>query len=86
MTRTTSSARYLVEKHYRVKELAALWGCCGRTISARFMNEPGVLNLGSRRWALLCIPESVASRVHQTYSGAWPVLETCRGRKTLKLG
>jgi len=60
-------------KHYRVKELAALWGMSPDTINRLFAKEPGVLQVnnfgsGKRKYALLSIPESVALRVHQRLS------------------
>jgi hypothetical protein len=59
-----------LEKHYRVKELAALWGFCDKTIMKMFADEPGVIRLssgssGKRRYVTLSIPESVALRVHE---------------------
>jgi hypothetical protein len=61
------------EKHYRVRELAAIWGMSPDTITRLFSNELGVLQVnnfgnGKRRYALLSIPESVALRVHQRLS------------------
>src|SRR6202162_5931870 len=57
-----------VEKHYRVKELADLWGFSENTIIKLFSNEDGVLRLesptGKRKYATLSIPETVATRVH----------------------
>lgn len=57
------------EKHYRVKDLAELWGVSKHTITKLFENEPGVLRLefptGKRKYVTLSIPESVAARVHQ---------------------
>lgn len=58
------------EKHYRVNELADLWGFSRHTIIRLFADEPGVLNLGRlrserRRYVSLSIPESVALRVHE---------------------
>jgi hypothetical protein len=44
------------ERHYRVKELAALWGFCENTIIKQFANEPGVIRLqqgGRRKYATL---------------------------------
>ena len=34
-----------LEKHYRVRELAELWGFCDNTIIRIFANEPGVIQL-----------------------------------------
>lgn len=57
------------EKHYRVKELAGLWGFCDNTIIKLFGDEPGVLRLdtlgGKRKYVTLSIPASVALRVHE---------------------
>src|ERR1022692_1943704 len=60
-------------KHYRVKELAAIWGMSSDTITRLFSNEPGVLQVnnfgnGKRKYTLLSIPESVALRVHESLS------------------
>ena len=69
--RRTSSMRdsLAVEKHYRVKELADLWGFSENTIIKLFSNEDGVLRLesptGKRKYATLSIPETVAIRVHE---------------------
>ena len=58
-----------VEKHYRVKELADLWGFSENTIIKLFSNEDGVLRLesptGKRKYATLSIPETIAIRVHE---------------------
>jgi len=58
------------EKHYRVKELAGLWGLAPKTVIRLFADEAGVICLandvtGKRKYATLSIPESVASRVHE---------------------
>ena len=56
-------------KHFRVKELAELWGFCDNTIIKLFADEPGVLHLervtAKRTYTTLSIPESVALRVHE---------------------
>jgi hypothetical protein len=58
-----------LEKHFRVRELAELWGFCDNTIIRLFTDEPGVIRLersaGRRKYVTLSIPESVASRVHE---------------------
>src|ERR1017187_1101505 len=58
-----------LEKHYRVGELAALWGFCDNTIIKWFADEPDVLRpvrlAGKRKYVTLSIPESVALRVHE---------------------
>ncbi|SRR5581483_7055677 len=61
-----------LEKHYRVRELAALWGFSDNTIIRMFACEPGVVRLesgaGRRKYTTLSIPESVALRVHERLS------------------
>ena len=61
-----------LEKHYRVRELAALWGFSDNTIIRMFGCEPGVVRLeagaGRRKYTTLSIPESVALRVHERLS------------------
>src|SRR5664280_1787228 len=60
------------KKHYRVKELAELWGFCDNTVIGLFANEPGVLRLervtAKRSYATLSIPQDVALRVHERLS------------------
>src|SRR4249919_1635872 len=55
-----------LEKHYRVRELATLWGFSDNTIIRIFASEPGVIRLesgvGRRKYTTLSIPESVALR------------------------
>jgi hypothetical protein len=63
-------ASFAVEKHYRVKELALIWGLSPKTVSRLFANEPGVIRVANdltnrRKYATLSIPESVVSRVHE---------------------
>ena len=61
-----------LEKHYRVRELAALWGFSDNTIIRLFTAEPGVIRLesgvGRRKYTTLSIPESVALHVHERLS------------------
>ena len=63
------SEKAALEKHYRVRELASLWGFSDNTIIRLFAAEPGVIRLESgtvkRKYTTLSIPESVAFRVHQ---------------------
>ena len=61
-----------MERHYRVQELATLWGLSKNTITRLFSDEIGVLCLsnqgtGKRKYATLAIPESVVSRVHERF-------------------
>ena len=59
-----------LERHYRARELAKLWGVSANTVIRMFAAEPGVLNLsnfstpGKRKYTLLSIPESIALAVH----------------------
>ena len=54
------------EKHYRVGDLAKLWGFSRQTVSNLFASEPGCLRLygtGGRKYVSTSVPESVALRV-----------------------
>jgi hypothetical protein len=80
-------------KHYRVKELAALWGMSPDTIARLFSNEPGVLQVnnfgnGKRKYTLLSIPESVALRVHESLShnALQAALPAANPLRVIKLG
>jgi AraC-like DNA-binding protein len=58
------------ERHYRVKELADLWGLSPKTVSRIFADEAGVVRIANagtkkRKYETISIPESVASRVHE---------------------
>ena len=71
---------FAFEKHYRVKELAALWGLSPKTVTRIFADEAGVVRVANdgttkRKYATLSIPESVASRVHERLGNA-TMLET----------
>lgn len=78
---------FAFEKHYRVRELARLWGLSAKTVTRIFADEVGVIRVandgvGKRKYATLSIPESVALRVHQrlgnqslqaTLAGGYPL-------------
>lgn len=59
------------ERHFSVRELAALWGLSERTIRRVFASEPGVVSLernetrSKRVYKTVRIPESVAQRVYR---------------------
>jgi hypothetical protein len=81
------------EKHYRVKELAAIWGMSSDTITRLFHNEPGVVrvdNFGSakRKYAVLSIPETVASLVHArlSHNAFQPSLPAANPLRIIRLG
>jgi hypothetical protein len=55
------------ERHYRIGELAKLWGISRETVRQLFMNEPGVIKIKlghKKKNTVLSIPQSVAERVH----------------------
>lgn len=62
-----------LERHYKVAEIAKMWGCSTQKVRMLFREEPGVLqsqlraSLRSRKHQniTLCIPESVLVRVHR---------------------
>jgi hypothetical protein len=62
----------LVERHYTVKEISAMWNLSADLIRKMFEQEPGVMAIGKsqssrarRRYTTLRIPEAVAFRVHR---------------------
>lgn len=62
------------ERHFTVKELAALWRLSEDTVRRCFQKEPGVVEIKgrqgttSRKYTTLRIPESVTIRVHRKIS------------------
>ena len=60
----------LGEKHFSIKELAAIWKLSPPALRRLFRNEPGVIRFGSekkghtRSYVTLRIPSSVAERVY----------------------
>ena len=55
------------EKHYRVGELAALWGLGRETVRVIVKDEPGVIKIRMGRkkaHTTYSVPESVAQRIH----------------------
>ena len=61
--------RTAFERHYRLKELAELWGLARNTIGRMFQDEAGVLRVsGPSGYTTTAIPESIALRVHKRFS------------------
>jgi hypothetical protein len=63
------------QRHYRVAQVAKLWGLSEDAVRPLFCNERGVLALGDssvgrrkRRYVTLRIPQSVLDRVHRILS------------------
>jgi len=61
-----------IERHYKVKELAALWKLSTDTVIRLFRDEPGVLKIGRERprrghrsCTTLRIPDSIVQRVYR---------------------
>lgn len=70
---TQIQPRTLVERHYAVAEIAAIWNLSTDKIRDLFEDEAGVLVIGrrnprKRRYVTLRIPESVVERVRQRLS------------------
>jgi hypothetical protein len=67
------SADSLLEKKYKLKEAAAVFGCSLETVRIRFKNESGIVYIGNspngHRRAFV-IPESVLIRVYQQQTNA----------------
>jgi hypothetical protein len=82
-------ATFAFEKHYRVRELARLWGLSAKTVTRMFVEEAGVIRIandgaGKRKYATLSIPESVALRVHERL-GNQPLQATLAGGHPLRI-
>lgn len=67
---------FAFEKHYKIKELVAMWGVNRNELQAWFRDEPGVIKLGAERVSTrkrslisLRVPASVAERVHRRRAG-----------------
>jgi hypothetical protein len=55
------------EKHYRVGELARLWGLGRETVRLLVKDDPGVIKIRMGRkkaHTIYSVPESAASRIH----------------------
>jgi len=55
------------EKHYRVNELARLWGLGRETVRLLVKDDPGVIKIRMGRkkaHTIYSVPESAASRIH----------------------
>jgi AraC-like DNA-binding protein len=78
------------EKHYRVKELAGLWGLSPKNVSRIFAGEAGVIRVlnntgqGKRKYTTVSIPQSVASRVHERL-GSRPMRSTSQIVKAVRI-
>jgi hypothetical protein len=67
----TLDNRKFVEKHYRIAELAELWGLGRETIRKMLIDEPGVvkIRLGRKKaHTTYSVPDSVARRIHSRLS------------------
>ncbi len=61
------------EKHYRVGELARIWGLGRETVRLLVKDDPGVLKvcMGRKKaHTIYSIPESVARRIHTRLQNA----------------
>jgi hypothetical protein len=60
------------EKHYRVGELARIWGLGRETVRLLVKDDPGVLKVRMGRkkaHTIYSVPESVARRIHTRLQG-----------------
>ena len=78
------------EKHYRVKELAGIWGLSPKTVTRIFAGEAGVIRVanngsGKRKYATLSIPESVALRVHERLGKQAAFGDGCEGPHSVRI-
>jgi hypothetical protein len=68
-TRIEMLSEGVLEKHYRVKDLAEVWHMSKQTVIGLFRNEPGVIKLpGTGKRTTLYIPLSVAGLVYDRIS------------------
>jgi hypothetical protein len=60
------------EKHYRIAQLAELWGMGKEKVRLLVKDEPGVLKIPSRNMKtpriLYSVPESVVRRIHTRFT------------------
>jgi hypothetical protein len=59
--------RSAFEKHYRIGELARIWGLGRETVRKLVKDEPGVIKirLGRKKaHTIYSVPESAATRIH----------------------
>jgi hypothetical protein len=56
------------EQHYRIAELATMWGFSPRALRRLFRTEPGVIRIANGKREALSVPSSVAARVHDRIS------------------
>ena len=55
------------EKHYRISDLARLWGLGRETVRKLVKDDPGVIKIGMGRkkaHTIYSVPESAAHRIH----------------------
>jgi hypothetical protein len=55
------------EKHYRIGELARMWGLGRKTVRRLIKDDPGVLKIrigGKKSHTTYSVPESAARRIH----------------------
>jgi hypothetical protein len=55
------------EKHYRISELACLWGLGRETVRQLVKDDPGVIKIRmgrNKRHTTYSVPESAAQRIH----------------------
>jgi hypothetical protein len=60
-----------IEKHYRIAELAGIWGIGRETVRKIVKDEPGVIQIRQGRkktHTTYSVPESVARRIHSRMS------------------
>jgi hypothetical protein len=66
VTRLPTDTTY-AEKHYRISELAELWGLGRETVRVLVKDDPGVIKIRMGRkkaHTTYSVPESAAQRIH----------------------
>ena len=63
------------ERHYRIGEIAEMWGLGRETVRLLFMDEPGVIKISMGRkkaHATYSVPASTMTRVHTKLLNSGP--------------
>jgi hypothetical protein len=60
-----------LEKHYRVQQIADMWGWSYDKVSRTFRDMEGVLRDKRGKKTLVSVPESVLIGYHERHSGRW---------------
>jgi hypothetical protein len=80
MTHATEPTHPALERHYRIQQIAKMWGWGYDTVLREFRDLPGVLKNRIGKRTMYSVPESVLIGYHQRHSGRWDEIQRSRGR------